>query len=185
MDSGAEYYKRFLDGDENAIVDIIREYNDGLIMYLNGVMNDLNAAEDSAEDTFFKLLTRKPSFSGKSSFKTWLYAIGRNTAIDNLRKRAKHSYIYTSDMLYEEADENDLESNYLKKEQKITLHKAVRRLNSDYRQVLYLTVFEGFSNGEAAKIMNKSTRQIENLLYRAKKSLRTELEKEGFEYEII
>ena len=67
MDSGAEYYKRFLDGDENAIVDIIREYNDGLIMYLNGVMNDLNAAEDSAEDTFFKLLTRKPSFSGKSS----------------------------------------------------------------------------------------------------------------------
>ena len=91
----------------------------------------------------------------------------------------------TSDMLYEEADENDLESNYLKKEQKITLHKAVRRLNSDYRQVLYLTVFEGFSNGEAAKIMHKSTRQIENLLYRAKKSLRTELEKEGFEYEII
>jgi len=31
--------------------------------------------------------------------------------------------------------------------------------------------------------MGKSKRQIENMMYQAKKALRTELEKEGFVYE--
>ena len=56
-------------------------------------------------------------------------------------------------------------------------------LNPDYRQVLYLTYFEELSNSEAARVMKKSCRQIENLLYRAKQALRSKLEKEGFEYE--
>ena len=42
---------------------------------------------------------------------------------------------------------------------------------------------EGFGNQDAAKIMGKSRKQVENLLYYAKKSLRSELEKEGFHYE--
>ncbi|MBP0966052.1 MAG: RNA polymerase subunit sigma-24, partial [Oscillospiraceae bacterium] len=49
--------------------------------------------------------------------------------------------------------------------------------------VLYLSYFEGFSNAEIAVIMKKSRRQIEALLYNAKKALRTELERSGFAYE--
>ena len=74
---------------------------------------------------------------------------------------------------------------YLKEEQKILLHKALQNLNPDYRQVIYLVFFENFSNSETAKIMHKTKRQIENLLYRAKQSLKSELEKEGFEYEVL
>jgi len=46
-----------------------------------------------------------------------------------------------------------------------------------------LVYIENFSNQEAAAVMKKSLRQIENLLYQAKRSLRSELEKEGFVYE--
>lgn len=184
MDNGAEFYRRFLDGDDSGIVDIIRDYKNGLVMYLNGITGNLSFAEEIMEDTFFKLLTRKPKFSGRSTFKTWLYAIGRNTAYDKIRKNSRNPHIYM-EAIYGEADESDLERDFLKEEQKITLHRAMWRLPSDYRQVLYLTFFEEFSNGEAAKIMSKNKRQIENLLYRAKKSLKTELEKEDFEYEVI
>jgi len=38
-------------------------------------------------------------------------------------------------------------------------------------------------NTETAEIMRKNERQIRNLLYRAKAALKTQLEKEGFEYE--
>ena len=65
----------------------------------------------------------------------------------------------------------------------MAIHKALGRLNPTYAQVLYLIYFEGFSNNEAAKVMHKSKRQIEQLIYRAKASLRTELEKDGIEYE--
>lgn len=184
MDTGAESYRRYLDGDDNGIVDIIRDYKDGLTLYLCGITGNIFSAEDAMEDTFFKIVTKKPRFSGKSSFKTWLYSIGRNTAIDSMRKRSRLSDSPIEDI--SAADETaDLERNYLKEEQKIAIHKAISSLNPDYRQILHLIFFEGFSNGEAADIMRKGKRQIENLLYRAKSALRSELEKEGFVYEIV
>ena len=59
----------------------------------------------------------------------------------------------------------------------------MKKLNNEYRQVLYLVYFENFSNNETAEIMLKSERQIRNLLYRAKGALKSLLEKEGFVYE--
>ena len=63
------------------------------------------------------------------------------------------------------------------------MHRALHRLKPEYSQVLYLLYFEDFDNSQTAVIMKKSKRQIENLAYRAKKSLRQELEKEDFVYE--
>ncbi|MDE5862216.1 MAG: RNA polymerase subunit sigma-24, partial [Ruminococcus sp.] len=60
---------------------------------------------------------------------------------------------------------------------------AIRRLKKEYQQVLYLTYFEDFSNAETAVIMRKSRKQVENLLYNARKAMRSELEKEEFHYE--
>ncbi len=69
MDSGADSYRRFLGGDDEGLAEIVREYKDGLILYLNGYVNNLYIAEELTEDTFFRLITRKPKFSGKSTFK--------------------------------------------------------------------------------------------------------------------
>ena len=184
MDRGAVCYRRYLDGDDSGIVDIIRDYKDGLILYINGIMGNILLAEEIMEETFFKLVTKKPNFSGRSSFKTWLYSMGRNAAIDFLRKNSRLSPI-EPDSVGVITDEHDIESEYLREEQKITLHKAMEKLLPDYRQVLYLSYFEGFSNGEISTIMGKNKRQIENLLYRAKNALKAELEKEGFVYEVI
>lgn len=85
--------------------------------------------------------------------------------------------------MYELSDEADIEKDYIKDEQRIQLHRAISNLIPDYSQVLHLVYFEGFSYAEAAGIMRKSERQIKNLAYRAKQSLKTELEKGGFEYE--
>ena len=82
MDDGANSYRRFLDGDDNGISEIVVKYKDGLILYLNGYVSNIFIAEELAEDTFFRLITKKPRFSAKSSFKSFLYAIGRNVAVD-------------------------------------------------------------------------------------------------------
>ena len=182
MDNGAGNYQRYLNGDDEGLTDLIRDFSDGLVLYLNGITGNFCLAEELAEDTFFKLAVKKPKFSGKCSFKTWLYSIGRNAAIDGMRKR-KHLSDKTVDDFYDLSDERSIEQDYLREEQKISLHRAMETLSSDYRQVLYLTFFEEMSNSEAAAVMRKSNRQIENLLYRAKLALRSKLEKEGFEYE--
>ena len=75
MDNGASSYRRYLDGDDSGLVELVRDYKDGLILYLNGITGNFCLAEELMEDTFFKLAAKKPKFSGKSSFKTWLYSI--------------------------------------------------------------------------------------------------------------
>ena len=179
MDNGASSYRRFLDGDDNGFVEIVRDYKDGLILYLDSFVRNITVAEELAEDTFVRLGIKKPHFSGKSSFRTWVYAIGRNVTIDYLRRNAKLGTV-SMDECAEPADLESLENAYIREERKIVIHKAMNRLKSEYRQVLWLIYFEGFSSKEAAKIMRKSTHNIETLTYRARQSLKSELIKEGF-----
>ena len=183
MDNGASSYRRFLNGDDEGLTLIIKEYKDGLILYLNGYVNNIYVAEDIMEETFFKLAVKKPKFNENSSFKTWLYTIGRNVAIDYIRRNYKFSTSSIEDMENYIKEEINLENLYIKSERKIIIHKAMSNLKPEYYQVLWLCFFEEFSNEETAKIMGKSKRQIENLVYRAKQSLKLLLNKEGFQYE--
>ena len=182
MDNGASSYRRFLDGDEEGFVEIIRDYKDGLILYLDSFVRNLSVAEELAEDTFVRLGVKRPRFSEKSSFRTWLYAIGHNVAVDYLRKQARFSTV-SMDECAELADLESLERACIQDERKRTVHRAMNRLKPEYRQVLWLVYFEEFSSKEAAKIMRKSVHNIETLTYRARKSLKSELIREGFQDE--
>ena len=182
MDNGESSYRRFLAGDDSGMVELVRDFKDGLMLYLSSYTGDISTAEDCVQDTFIKLAVKKPHFSGKSSFKTWLYTIGRNIAVDHKRRFFRHRKVSLDDC-NTLADEADLEHSYLVSEQKIALHHSLRQLKKEYQQVLHLSYFEGFSNAETAQIMGKTVKQVENLTYNARKALRTELEKEGFSYE--
>ncbi|MDE5792879.1 MAG: sigma-70 family RNA polymerase sigma factor [Oscillospiraceae bacterium] len=181
MDNGASSYRRFLNGDDSGMIELIRDYKNGLVLYLNSLTNNLEDAEDLMEDTFFKLAVKKPRFYGRSSFKTWLYAIGHNLAMDYLRKNSRSSdmLVSTYDVI---ASNEDIEQNYIKEEQKIMLYKALSHITPEYRQVICLIYFEEFDIAQTAKIMRKTKRQISNMLYQAKQSLRRELEKEGYHH---
>ena len=184
MDNGASSYRRFReDGDESGLVEIIRDYKDGLILYLNGFVGNIHTAEELAEDTFVLLGIKKPKDKGKGSFKTWLYTIGRNVAIDYLRRSSKHANISIDDCTELFSEEQNLEKAYIKEERKITLHRALAKLKSKYRQVLWLVYFEDFSTKQAAVVMKKSVHSVETLVYRARKALKSQLELEGFVYE--
>ena len=108
MDNGARSYRRFLDGDDNGIVEIIRDYKDGLILFLNRYVDNIHVAEDLAEDTFFRLVTRKPRYSPKYSFKTWLYTIGRNLALNHLRQNRRMIDVSQEELAQIHSDEFSL-----------------------------------------------------------------------------
>lgn len=180
MDNGASSYRRFLDGDDNGFVEIIRDYKDGLIFYLNSFVRNIHIAEELTEDTFVKIVTKKPKYNGKASFKTWLYAIGRNVALDYLKHSKKSAAVSAEDCSEFAEEEDDLEQAYIREERKITVHKALQNLKPEYRQILWLIYFEDFSNKEAATVMKKNVHNIETLVYRARQALKAELYKEDF-----
>ncbi|EWM52338.1 RNA polymerase sigma factor [Ruminococcus flavefaciens] len=152
MDNGASSYRRFREeGDLSGLAEIIRDYKDELILYIFSIVGNIHTAEDIAEDTFVLLGTKKPRDKGKGQFRTWLYTIGRHLAIDNLRKLGKLTAVSVDDAPELISDEEDLETSYIREERKIAVHRAMRRLIPQYRQVLGLIYFEGFSIKEAAE----------------------------------
>lgn len=133
MDNGASSYRRFLNGDDNGIIEIVHDFKDGLILYLNGYVKNIHVAEELAEDTFFKLMVKKPKYKKKYAFKTWLYTVGRNVAIDYIRKNSCLLTAPPEDLEAVLWDEETLEKSYLKEEQRIALHKALGILCRDHR----------------------------------------------------
>ena len=183
MDSTA--YLRYLGGDDNAFEEIVTEYRDGLLLYICSFVSDMNFSEEICEEVFVKLAVNKPRFSDEGSFKTWLYTISRNEALSHLREIKRRRELPLEEAANSVCERQDLEKSYLKNEQKEELYKALSQINENYREVLRLVYLEGFKNKQTAKIMRKTPRQIENLLYRAKAALKEKLLKEGFVYENI
>ena len=181
MERGTQSYERFLAGDESGLAEIIRDYSDGLILYLNSFVNQISTAELLAEDTFVRLAVKKPRDRGKGSFRTWLYAIGRNIAIDHLRRQNRHRTVPLEEAAYRQDEQQAIEAAYIREEGRIRVHRAMAALKPEYRQVLWLVYFEGFSCREAAGVMGKSVHAVETLAYRARLALKTLLEQEGFD----
>ena len=72
-----------------------------------------------------------------------------------------------------------LEETVLTDERKRVINNALCLLSDDMRIVIHLVYFENLSYKEAARVMKKNHKQIDNLLYRAKKELRVILGKDG------
>ena len=183
MGNDADRYRRFLDGDDNGLREIIDIYYNGLTLYICGIVKDISVTEDIVQETFVKIAVKKPKFDPKASFKTWLFTIARNMAYNYVKRYRSRM----SDQPIEDhitlSDGTDLEKEYLKTQRNIDLHEAMKKLNTDYFQVLYLMYFEDLDTEEIASIMHRSKRQIGDLVYRSKKSLKSILEKAGFQYE--
>ncbi|MPN23650.1 hypothetical protein SDC9_171043 [bioreactor metagenome] len=72
------------------------------------------------------------------------------------------------------------ENEILASEDKKALHNSIDKLRDDYSTVLHLIYFEEMSYAQAGAVMNKSRKQVENLVMRARTTLRILLEKEGY-----
>ena len=182
MRNGDSSYRRFLAGDENAFVEIVDEYRESLIFFLYRYVGDLHAAEDLAEDVFVEVLLHPKRFRFQCALKTWLFTIGHNKAVDFLRKTSRLQVV-PLDEAERAAEVSNLEDALLDSEEKRMLNRALGEISEEYRMALHLVYFEDLSHEEAAHVMKKNRKQVENLVYRGKQSLRKILEREGYDYE--
>jgi RNA polymerase sigma-70 factor (ECF subfamily) len=175
MDNGAKCYHRYLDGDEGALEEIVDMYNRKLILFINHLVNNLDEAEDLAAEAFLDLIIKKPRFREESSFKTYLFSIGRNKALDFIKKRSRYVSVPLDEVQL--AVQNHLADELDWDEDQKALLRALDELHPDYRDVLHLLYFEEMSYREAAAVLRKSEKQINNLAYRAKNAMRTAMQR--------
>lgn len=178
MDNGASSYRRYLDGDESAFDEIVRELFDSLVFFIDRYVKDHHTAEDIAIDAFSDLVVHKGRYNFKVSLKTYLFMIGRSRALNFIKRR---NLIRMEPLTEAEsiAHWQTLEEHILSDTRKRIINSAISGLPEDMRMVVHLKYFEDLSYEQIARVMKKSKKQVDNLLYRAKKELRAVLGKEG------
>ena len=178
MDKAADSYRRFLDGDERAIDEVMAELFFPLVFFVNRYVQDLPAAEDIALDAMTELCVHRSRYNFKVTLKTYVFLLGKSRALNWLkhRKRLRETELTEAEAL---AEENELERRALDSDRKRAVNAALARLPEDQRLAVHLVYFEELSYEETAKLMKKDRKQVDNLLFRAKKALRDILGEEG------
>jgi len=172
-------YSRYLkSGDNEDLKALFIRYREELTFFIYGFIGNMEDAEDIMMDAFAVVTSGTAHFSGKSSFKTWLFAIGRNIAHKTLRKLSRMNIGINNQMV----DDTEIpDEQFFKSERSRVLYKALSGINPDYRQVLHLTYFEDMKNDEVALVMNKSKKQVYNLIARGKIALKETLVNMGYD----
>ena len=179
MDNGASSYRRFLDGDESAFDEIMKELFDNLVFFIDRFVHDIHAAEDIAIDAFSDLVVNKHRYNFKVTLKTYLFMLGRSRALNYIKHRKIIDFVELAEADKASFEQETLEEIVLADERKRVVNNALNTLPDDMRVVIHLIYFEDLSYDEAAKVMKKNRKQVDNLLYRAKKELRIILGKDG------
>ena len=179
MDDGKESYRRFLAGDESAFSELVAMYRDPLTFFIQRYVHDLPTAEDIAIDVFMELVVHAKRYRFHESLRTYLFMIARSRAIDWLRQQKRRPTAPLEDVEESLADTQSLEEEVLRNERSRALHKALAQLPEDQQAAVHLVYFEERSYADTAKIMKKTRKQIDNLLYRAKQKLKELLGEEA------
>lgn len=173
-------YPYYLDKNEQTLELLIASYSDALIRYAYSYVRDLAAAEDIMEEAFVAYLVNRKDFSSKEQLRCWLYKAVRSRSVDYLRRhRREVSLEELEAVLHCEG----LEQDQIIRQRNATLYRNLQNLRWQYRAVLQLHYIEDFSVEQICTILGKSTKQVYNLLARAKIALKESLMKEGIGYE--
>ncbi len=179
---GMEYYRRFLNGDANALERLVQAYSDALVRFAYCYVKDSAAAEDIMEDAFAALIVKRRSFSTDSNLRAYLYKTVRNKSVDYLRAHKKQISISDVENVLVSTDG---EEDVVRRVRNRAVYRCLTQLPPQYEEVLYLTYFEGYTPEEVCKIVKRNKKQVYNLLARAKASLKELLQKEGISHEDV
>ncbi len=166
-------YARYLrEGDNEDLRVLLERHRERLTMFLYGYVQNMEDAEELMLDAFAAAAAGTTRFSGRSSFKTWLFSIGRHLALRRLRRRSPRTEAFEEQLAAEQTPETEL----LRQEKYRQLYLALERIHPDYRQALWLLYFEELSHEEIARVTGKSKKQVYNCVTRGKAALRALLE---------
>lgn len=146
---------------------------------------DRSDAEEVLQIAYLKVLEGKARFNGSASFKTWLFAVIRKTALDQRRKHFLRSVIIlraeehrTAGSRVERPDESAYRS-----EMQAVFRNALAQLPNRQREALQLVFYHDLSLQEAAAVMGVSIGSTRTHYDRGKKRLRELLEESEELYE--
>ncbi len=160
--------------NEKVFEETINKYSRLLWRIAANVLSGFSVCEieECIADVFITLWEHPERYDpSKGRLSTWLCMVTRSRAIDRLRKLAKMKEIPTDDIYLSE--ENNSNECIYSLDDSDRLSECIEKLPVKEREAIVRRYYREEKNPEIARAMHLSSKQLENLLYSAKKKLRT------------
>ena len=168
-------------GDDRAAFDcLVRRYKEPLYRFVRRYVGDADDAYDVLQDGFISAWTSLSRFDPKRPFAPWLHTIMLNKCRDfGRRQTVRRAFLRlvaldAGESIVPHPGAGEADEGIAARLHR--LDKAVSNLTSYYKEPLLLTVVEGMSQEEVAKVLKTTRKAIEMRLYRARRKLAVELE---------
>lgn len=162
-------------GDRQALAQLIGLYGRGVRSYCARVLDQSGDAEDAAQEVFLRLWSSAASYDpAKASVATWTYRIALRHCIDrNRRARVRRFFGMGGAQMPEVEDPSpDAFRSLAARQDLARVRRVVADLPDRQRQALLLKVVAGMETAEIAGVMGAGSGAVEQLLVRARASLR-------------
>jgi RNA polymerase sigma-70 factor (ECF subfamily) len=161
-------------GDCNAFEELIVQYRGRVTNLIYHMYGDENLAEDAAQTAFIQAWRNLPKYEQRAPFRSWLYRIALNAALDQLRRQKPQVDI---NAILDLSFENRLEERLEEKERRSDVQQAVAELPDASRSVLILKEFQGLRYQEIAEILDIPLGTVMSRLNYARRILAGKLSK--------
>lgn len=169
-------------GDQSAYQTIVKKHLQPISHYAFRMLGNSKDTEEISQETFLRLWLNAARWQpDKANLSTWLHRIAHNLCIDYLRRhrrtvvqselRPETDTTETLEIQQETESATRIDANAAAQQ----LHNALQELPESQRSALMLCHYQGFSNKEAAVIMDISVKALESAIARAKRTLRNRL----------
>lgn len=160
--------EKFFSGDEKSFSQLVKKYLQPVYSFLYYFTQDRAVLDDLTQETFIKAWKNLRKFDQEKSFKTWIFAIAKNTAYDHFKKKKTLPFANFMDeegknKLENISDESIWPDEILeRKDIAKELEKKLGEIPEDYRIILILHYKEDFSLQEISEILNKPYNTIKS-----------------------
>lgn len=151
--------------------ELYRSCASDLYGYVASIVRDRAAAEDVTAAAFERAYRRRALFDlRRGSPRSWLFAIARNAALDELRRRRRRG-VLVGEVADEHIDEAFAGDDELA-ERRLLVRDGLAALDPRDREVILLKFLGRLSNAELARVLRCSESNAGTRLHRAIERLR-------------
>jgi RNA polymerase sigma-70 factor (ECF subfamily) len=156
-------------GDEQAFTDLFETLHPAVLNYAYQILGDGPSAEDVTQDAFVVAHQRLGMLGPPYDFKSWVFRIAGNLAIDQIRKDRRLVDLEDADVMSEPpTTRRPPEKQARRGEQQRLIRRTLERLPPAYRQALVLREIHELSYEELARALECSYDSARQLVHRAR-----------------
>jgi RNA polymerase sigma factor (sigma-70 family) len=126
-------------------------------------------SEDLVQDVFFRILKYRHTYQPETSFRAWMYQVGRNALADHANRRKPE--VALPDNAGFSSGETPADQQVQNREEAAMVRRALASLPPDKREVLVMSRFLGLKYDEIAAILKIEVGTVKVRVYRALREL--------------